>query len=150
MAGWVKFPMDRPRAVLWEASLETILAVENNKFVCVNSGIQHTFGSPVKLTGWHHVAATCDGKQMSLFIDGQAQGHVPASIHGEAITIGNGTNPWNGKGTKPWDNVRGLESQSGSVDDMFFFDRALEAHEIVKLGAVHIPPPPAPQVTPAK
>jgi hypothetical protein len=73
---------------------------------------------------WHHVAATCDGKKMTLFVDGKAtatMGFVGKVVYGERpIQIGR-------NGFFLSQNFR------GKIDDLRIYDRAITQAELTEL-----------------
>ncbi len=79
---------------------------------------------------WHHAVALCDGKEMSLYVDGVAQKSVTAcpeeiAANLDDLTIGmNKTNPEAQERGKSFD---------GSLDNLMIFNRALAADEIKSL-----------------
>ena len=77
---------------------------------------------PITLNQWHHVAATYDGSQVALYIDGRLDCTFAAS--GAIATAANplyiGSEQYPGPGSQ-W---------AGSISELSIFDRALSAREI--------------------
>jgi hypothetical protein len=98
----------------------------------VNGRFQVTSDAAVADGGWHHAAMTCDGKEIKLYIDGQAQKTVtpcPEEMgsSGDPLIIGLPKS----KGAQ--DKVQGLV---GFVDEVMLFNRALSEEEVKGLTAV--------------
>ena len=94
-------------------------------------GSSYNIGGPGTLEGgkWHHVAATYDGSDMVLYVDGRLAGKNTIgevkfiAVEGEPLVIGN----------RPPNMDRGF---NGIVDDVRMYNRALSAQEIRKLYAL--------------
>jgi hypothetical protein len=81
---------------------------------------------------WHHGAATFDGENLRLYVDGQPQKQVlpcraDISAHAGDLTIGMST-------SSPSPPVSG-QSFEGVIDEVMIFNRALSADEIKALVA---------------
>lgn len=93
---------------------------------------------------WHHAAAVFDGKDMSLYVDGQLQkGSCPCpediSANLDDLTIGmNRTNPEDEEKNHGFD---------GLLDEVMIFNRALAADEIRGLVGTVDPNAPKPKFT---
>ena len=76
---------------------------------------------------WHHAAATFDGENLRLYVDGQPQKqviprHAEIAANVDDLIIGmNGSNP------SPQEKGRSFD---GLIDDVMIFNRALSADEI--------------------
>ena len=76
---------------------------------------------------WHHVAATCDGRQLRLYVDGQLQKKVAEARGGPAVqtnalTIGM-------LRSDPAATVKSV-SFGGLVDEVMIFNHALSAEQV--------------------
>lgn len=101
---------------------------------CVNYGgiddpqcIYTNSGTVVNDGTWHHVAASWDGTELSLYVDGQLDNTASYSAgsvaaNSDPITIG-GRNDGNG------------DDYSGLMDDVRIYTRALSANEIASMAA---------------
>lgn len=79
--------------------------------------------------GWHHVAATYDGADMRVFLDGVEVGDVAKSgdiDSGPAVSFWIGGNP-DDPTSRPWD---------GKIDDVRLYDGALSLAEIETLAGI--------------
>jgi hypothetical protein len=88
--------------------------------------------SPVVDDLWHHAAATYDGENLRLYVDGRPQKRVVAykgeiAANADDLTIGlNRSNPASAEKNQSFD---------GSLDEVMIFNRALSADEIKALVA---------------
>lgn len=101
---------------------------------CVNYGgiddpqcIYTNSGTVVNDGTWHHVAASWDGTELSLYVDGQLDNTASYSAgsvvaNSDPVTIG-GRNDGNG------------DDYSGLMDDVRIYTRALSANEIASMAA---------------
>lgn len=76
---------------------------------------------------WHHVAATCDGKQLKLYVDGQLQKQVVPlagafAANTNALTIGMNR-------TSPAPQAKG-QSFEGMLDELMIFNHAISADQV--------------------
>ena len=88
-------------------------------------------GAPVSAGRWHHVAATYDGAQLRLFIDGQAWGNpmfhtgaIAPMLPDSFVAIGSE----DGRTTCP--DCIGQRYFKGLISDVALYNRALSAAEI--------------------
>lgn len=129
LATWAKLPFVGENAVVWTGMGVDPLHVVDGTFACSVNNELHAFCPYDKsLTGWHHLAVTCDGRGTSLYIDGVAKGTVPLAIAGRVTRIGGQMSP-----------QQPANGQCGLLDDMLFFNRALTPPELTKLLAVRLP-----------
>ena len=100
-----------------------LLFTVNGRYFCSSDNVL-TDGA------WHHAAAVCDGKELSLYVDGLVQKSVtdcPEEVAAnlDDLTIGmNKTNP---------DVQERGKSFDGTLDDLMIFNRALAADELKSL-----------------
>ncbi|MEM7246544.1 MAG: LamG domain-containing protein [Acidobacteriota bacterium] len=82
---------------------------------------------------WHHFAATWDGADVRLYVDGDLEDSYPAGgslgVFNAAITVIGGQNA----GPTYW---------NGGIDEVFIFDTALSADELEGLVGFNDPEPP--------
>ncbi|MEP6673350.1 MAG: trypsin-like peptidase domain-containing protein [Chthoniobacter sp.] len=137
LATWIKLPCPGNHGVIWDGTEACPLFVAEDRFACSDRNGERTFCTVKGLTGWHHVAVTCDGTQMAFFLDGGMRGQVPMVIDDRLWTIGAKTF------RKPTENT-----QCDCLDDMFIFNRPLKQEEIAKLSNVRLPihPPTAEEI----
>jgi hypothetical protein len=81
-------------------------------------------GYPVDGSTWVHVAATYDGQQIKLYVDGALEG----SLSAPGLVIGVNDVPLSIGG-----QFGGVRLFDGAVDEVHLYDRALSAHEVVAL-----------------
>jgi uncharacterized membrane-anchored protein YhcB (DUF1043 family) len=78
------------------------------------------------LRTWHHLAMTCDTKELRFYIDGRLQGRVAkepgAAFHGEDSILAG-----------PWKKSRNTPYLQGCIDDIRMYDRVLSPGEILGL-----------------
>jgi len=81
-----------------------------------------TEGVQIRTEKWYHVAAVKHGKQLTLYVDGQARTSttVPATVSSNAETFAVGGNP----------NYTGPEFLAAKLADLRFYARALSAQEV--------------------
>lgn len=128
LATWMKLPCPGHHGVVWESLRESPLFVTDDHFGYIQNDVESTYCTVKDLTGWHHVAVTCDGSQMTFFLDGESRGTAPVVLRESLQTIGTATY------RKPEVNT-----QCDCLDDMFIFNRALNQAEIGELLKVHLP-----------
>ncbi|WBB59307.1 exo-alpha-sialidase [Streptomyces sp. WMMC500] len=135
---------EQQQAVLWAHSEEAAdakwwirLEPDQNRIRGhVNTGSQNTFVSaPGDFADgeWHHVALTRDDTGITLYVDGApaaASGPVAGSVSADART-----------GIRAGARVNGINNPLvGAVDEVWLFDRALDAAQTERLAADNRPP----------
>ncbi len=92
--------------------------------------------APLTDGAWHHVAATCDGRQLRLYVDGQLQRQV-AELRGgrtaatNALSLGM-------RRADPAAAAKGV-SFGGLVDEVMIFNHALSAEQVQAVRAAAQP-----------
>lgn len=134
LEAWVK--PDTIVASPGQAIIESYTGPAVNGFALrVDNGVAQawTLGSPgqgygvvtgrTRLTAgdWHHVAAVYDGSQLTVYVNGVADGSVATSI---SPGSGNATIKLGGRGDDSFQRLR------GDLDEAAIYDRALSAEEI--------------------
>ncbi|WP_042724883.1 trypsin-like peptidase domain-containing protein [Chthoniobacter flavus] len=128
LATWMKLPCPGNHGIVWESLHESPLVAAGDHFGYIQKDVEGTYCTVKDLTGWHHVAVTCDGSQMTFFLDGESRGTAPVVLRESLQTIGTATY------RKPEVNT-----QCDCLDDMFIFNRALNQAEIGQLSKVRLP-----------
>lgn len=135
IAAWVRLPAPKANGVLFHGSHSAFLQVSGKGFgyraeKVKPEDVDYITG-PDTLSGWHHVAITCGGRDTTLYYDGRKVATAPLVIQDTLEWIGN----------KP-DPAQMTERMAGAMDDLFVFSRDLSAFEI---GALMRFRPPAPK-----
>jgi hypothetical protein len=98
--------------------------------IVVNGGYFCLSDSVVTDGAWHHAAATYDGANLKLYVDGQLQKQVAAARGDIAPNVSPLTIGMNG--SNPTSQERG-QSFEGTIDEVMIFNRALSAEEVKTL-----------------
>jgi biopolymer transport protein ExbB len=84
---WIKPAALQPNAVLYsrrDAANAVVIGLDNGvPFVDVTnagSAQRSPGGAPIAVNGWHHLAVTADGGQISLYLDGALYGSLSAAL----------------------------------------------------------------------
>jgi hypothetical protein len=129
LATWAKLPFAGEGATVWDGIGSTPLHLAGDNFACSVRDDVHNFCPCDKsLTGWHHLAVSCDGSITSFYIDGVLRGSAPLAVDGKVHRVGSRTF-----------SRQNMNTQCDLLDDMFMFNRALTAAELTKLTAVRLP-----------
>jgi hypothetical protein len=110
----------------------------------INGGTPCLSDNAVADGAWHHAAATFDGENLRLYVDGQPQKqviprHAEIAANADDLIIGvNDSNP------SPQEKGRSFD---GLIDDVMIFNRALSADEIKAMVAAVDPSAGKPKFT---
>lgn len=129
-AAWIKTSRND---TIWRRILDKradrgfALCVAGKLSVGVNGRFWCTSDNAIADGAWHHAAATFDGANLKLYVDGQLQKQV-VPLRGEIVVNDNpltiGMN-----GSNPSLQERG-QSFDGAIDEVMIFNRALSADEV--------------------
>lgn len=145
IAAWFRVDADsdtgirRPNAFLLEDQSDTEPVPDGFSFrMWTTTGLSPGIYGKAELQQgqWYHVAGTYDGSQMTLYIDGVAEGEVTDSTGG-AID-----GKWSGDVGTPTDALQlkfASESLTGGMDEIVLLNRALSDSEIRELMMGAIP-----------
>jgi len=129
LATWAKLPFAGEGATVWDGIASAPLHLAGDSFACSVREEVHNFCPCDKsLTGWHHLAVSCDGITTSFYIDGVLRGSAALAIEGKIHRVGCRTF-----------SRQNINTQCDLLDDMFMFNRALTAAELTKLVAIRLP-----------
>lgn len=92
--------------------------------------------APLTDGAWHHVAATCDGRQLRLYVDGRMQPQV-AEVRGDR-SIATNTLTLGMRRADPAATVKS-GSFGGLVDEVMIFNHALSAEQVQAVRAAAQP-----------
>jgi hypothetical protein len=112
-----------------------------NLFISTNAGGSYAGSSDLNGAGltfpageWHYVAATYDGTNMQMYLDGQPSGNprpwsgtISPMLPNSFVAIGSE----DGRTTCP--NCQGTRYYKGLIDEVDIFNRALSSNEIVSI-----------------
>ena len=127
LATWMKLPTPRNPGNVWQSMDDCALLVIDGDFAAWKTGKYAYFPRSKALTGWHHVAVTCDGARLLFYLDGERKGTQPFAIEPVIKSVGNHYKP--DRQTKNCDRL----------DDMFVFTRELTAPEIAQVMRLRLP-----------
>ena len=133
LATWMKLPTPRNPGNVWQSIDDCALIVIDDDFAAWRKapGIKEEkhpyFPRSKALTGWHHVAVTCDGARLLFYLDGERKGTQPFTIEPVIKSVGNHYK--SDRQTKNCDRL----------DDMFVFTRELTPPEIAQVMRLRLP-----------
>ncbi len=128
LAGWVELPLPNRHGVVWQSKAGSPLYLTESKFMCWSDRAYEFCAFDPALTGWNHVAVTCDGTETAFYLNGVRKGAARVAVDGSLKTIGNHMLP-----------QEMSTSHCGGLDDMFAFTRALLPEEIATLVSIRVP-----------
>ena len=127
LAVWAKLPSPGSFGTVFHADGDdSYLHIQNGIFQAWKHDDLDYCGADPSLKGWHHLAVTCDGRRLCLFIDGVFRGTLGIALHNKLRAVGGHQNPGVGDRVCDW------------LDDMFIFNRDLSAGEIAQLMQVRL------------
>ena len=123
IAAWVLLPAPRANGVLFHGTHSVFLAVTERAFTYRAEKVKpedaNYAAGAVALSGWHHVAVTSNGREMTLYYDSRKAGTAPLVIQDTLEWIGNRPDP-----------AQMTERMAGAMDDLFVFGKELTVFEI--------------------
>ena len=138
LATWMKLPTPGNPGNIWQSNDDCALIVIDDEFAAwrkapgIKEGKHAYFPRSQALTGWHHVAVTCDGTRLLFYLDGERKGTQPFTIEPVIRSVGNHYK--SDRQTKNCDRL----------DDMFVFNRELTQPEIAQVMRLRLPTAAAP------
>ena len=132
IAAWLLLPAPKSNGVIFHGGQHAFLETSEKAFSCrIDTTNTNYAAGAAPITGWHHVALVCNGKETVFYYDGRKAGAIPQAIADTLDWIGNEPNP-----EKLGDRM------AGAIDDVFVFGKDLSMFEV---GALVKFRPPAPK-----
>jgi hypothetical protein len=124
LAAWVQAPAPRNDGIIWhgKGSLLHVRPQELAYWHQGTSGYGLYAKTKTPLSGWIHIAVTCDGAKTQAFLNGNPLDVIPGVISSTLRSIGNHTKV---------DEKR----MAAGIDEHFYFTRNLTADEVRKVMA---------------
>jgi biopolymer transport protein ExbB len=97
-SAWIKPTALAPKAVIFsrrEGANDFLIGLDKGTPFFEVNGVVTAATAPIDAGGWHHLAVTADGKQVTLYLDGKAAATAGAVLPGfnSPLTLGNDTAP---------------------------------------------------------
>lgn len=133
IAAWVLLPAPKANGVLFHGAHSVFLAAAEKGFTYRAEKVKPEDASyaagAAPLSGWHHVALSSNGREMTLYYDARKAGVAPLVIQDTLEWIGNQPDP-----------AQMSERMAGAMDDLFVFGKELTVFEIGALMKFRPPP----------
>lgn len=148
LAAWIR-PEQAPKNIIYIAGIRNSISLNYNTArktgftvirISTKKGSNLAKAYPYSLKEWHHVTAVGTGSRLQLYFDGmlvaQKSFSTPNYFYDSGYTFRIGANPQLRRGVTSWGSS---QQYKGGIDEVVFYDRALNTNEVLKLAAGVIP-----------